>query len=66
MNPLELFILKNNMDEIKSMDSLQLHGGIISDNCVMACDVAEKDCEAAVKWLAGGVAFEGMRQTAGL
>lgn len=33
------------------MNALQ-DAGIVSDNCVLACDVAEADCTAAIAFLA--------------
>lgn len=50
MNVLETFLREQRMDEITAMNDLQNHA-VISDNCVMACDVANRDCETAVKFL---------------
>lgn len=52
MNPLEHFIHVHHLNEIECMNALQLEGGIISDNCVMVCDVSEQDCAAAKMFLA--------------
>lgn len=49
MNVLETFLREQRMDEITAMNDLQNHA-VISDNCVMACDVANRDCETAVKF----------------
>ncbi len=47
MNLLEQAIRSYRLDELKTMNSLQL-AGVVSDNCVLACDVAPADCERAV------------------
>lgn len=39
-------------NEIEAMNRLQ-DNGIISDNCVLAKDVAECDCKAAIAFLEG-------------
>lgn len=51
MNPLEQYLLRNNLDPIQAMNSLQ-SAGIISDNAVMAADVAEADVYRAIDYLA--------------
>jgi hypothetical protein len=49
MNPLEQYIADNGLFPIKTMNELQANG-IVSDNCVDAADVYEKDAVTAVKW----------------
>lgn len=39
MNPLEQYLLRNSLDPIQAMNSLQA-AGLISDNAVWAADVA--------------------------
>lgn len=51
MNTLQLYIQQNQITEKLVMDALQGQGGIISDNCVNAADVAESSCDAAIHWL---------------
>lgn len=50
MNALESFLAESGMDETKVMNDLQ-DAAMISDNAVMACDVANVDCLRAVKFL---------------
>lgn len=52
MNPLEQFILDEQLDPVKAMNTLQ-NCGVISDNCVCPADVADSDCAAAVKFITG-------------
>lgn len=52
MNTLETFLAESGRDEVTAMDDLQ-NGGIVSDLCVNARDVAEADCPAAVSFLKG-------------
>ena len=44
-NKLQIFIEKNGLDEIKTLNLLQ-NNGIISDNCVTAADVADINFDA--------------------
>lgn len=53
MNSLERYIKQHGLNEKKEMDKLQGEGGLISDCCVNAEDVADSDCENAVRWLHG-------------
>jgi len=46
-NLLELAILAYQLDEVKTMNSLQA-AGIVADECVLAHDVAPADCERAI------------------
>lgn len=50
MNELERWIKDSKVDPIQSMNRLQ-DNGIISDNCIYAEDVADVDCESAIKFL---------------
>jgi hypothetical protein len=50
MNRLSEFILRREMDTTEAMNVLQ-GGGVVSDNCVTAEDVAEVDCQRAVNFL---------------
>lgn len=50
MNSLEKHLSGKGLDEIQSMNALQ-DAGIVSDNCVLAQDVAECDCTAAIAFL---------------
>jgi len=50
MNLLEQYIDKYALDEIETLNRLT-EAGLISDNCVLACDVAESDCLKAIEWL---------------
>jgi hypothetical protein len=50
MNALETFLDASFLDEVEAMNRLQEHG-IISDNCILAADVADADCEAAITFL---------------
>lgn len=52
MNSLQKHLKGEN--EISAMNRLT-EAGIISDNCVLAADVAEVDCERAIWFLRGGV-----------
>lgn len=51
MNSLEKYLSGRGLDEIQSMNALQ-DADIVSDNCVLAQDVAECDCTAAIAFLA--------------
>jgi hypothetical protein len=51
MNSFENHIRLKRLNEIESMNALQ-DAGIVSDNCVLACDVAESDCTQAIAFLA--------------
>lgn len=51
-NKLENWIKARNGDEKIAMDILQNHG-IVSDNCVMPCDVGND--KEAMKWLAKNI-----------
>lgn len=46
MNLLEHHLIEANIDEVATMNWLQLEG-LISDNCVWARDVADADCKRA-------------------
>jgi hypothetical protein len=48
-NMLEQFIAERGLDEIAVMNYLQDQGRVISDNCIMACDVG--NLEEAIKFL---------------
>ncbi len=50
MNPLERYINEWQLDQFHVMEQLQL-ANIISDNCVLASDVAEADCAKAIEFL---------------
>lgn len=52
MNALERFIQLSGDDENLVMDLLQ-NSGIISDNCIHPCDIAEEDCEKAIEFFTG-------------
>ena len=54
MNKLQIFIKKNGLDEIKTLNLLQ-NNGIISDNCVTAADVADMNFPAVEKFLLAGI-----------
>ncbi len=47
MNLLEQAIRSYRLDEVSTMNPLQLVG-VVSDNCITAADVAPADCERAV------------------
>ena len=49
-NKLQIFIEKNGLDEIKTLNLLQ-NNGIISDNCVTAADVADVNFPAVEEFL---------------
>ncbi|MEK7099859.1 MAG: hypothetical protein AAB883_01820 [Patescibacteria group bacterium] len=50
MNALENYILTNELDEGIVMNALQ-EDGVVSDECVAARDVADRDCTKAIKFL---------------
>jgi len=50
MNALEQYISEYALDETDVLNSLT-EAGVISDNCVLACDVADSDCAKAIVWL---------------
>ncbi len=50
MNSLENHIRSKSLNEIEAMNALQ-DAGIVSDLCVLACDVAEIYCTAAIAFL---------------
>ena len=58
MTSLETHLHAKNLNEIESMNALQ-DAGIVSDLCVLACDVAEADSTAAIAFLA----FRGIEPT---
>ena len=49
-NKLEIFIEKNELNEINTLNLLQ-NNGIISDNCVTASDVSDLNFPAVEKFL---------------
>lgn len=51
MNLLSQLISRLNLDELKVMNALQIEVGLISDLCVTAEDVADKDCSRACYWV---------------
>jgi hypothetical protein len=51
MNALQWYIIDNGLDEVATMDRLQLESLTISDCCVTAGDVARSDAKRAVEWL---------------
>jgi hypothetical protein len=51
MNSLELHLHAKKLNEIETMNALQ-DAAIVSDLCVLACDVAEVDSTAAIAFLA--------------
>lgn len=50
MNALEKFITLTGTDPIAAMNLLQ-DQGVVSDNCIWPHDVADVDCDRAVKFL---------------
>lgn len=52
MNLLETHLQNNGLPEVATMNMLQEYR-IISDNCILACDVADQDCIKAVEFLKG-------------
>lgn len=50
MNKLEIWLLEYGADPVKTMNDLQDHG-LISDNAVWPCDVADIDFEKAKQFL---------------
>lgn len=50
MNTLETYIKAHAIDEVLAMNLLQEHGKV-SDNAILAADVAETDCPAAIAFL---------------
>lgn len=42
--------MRHKLTQIEGMNKL-VENFIISDNCVLVCDVASDDCDRAVKWL---------------
>lgn len=52
MNALEFLINVRRLDPGEVMNKLQLEGaGIVSDECVMPCDVAPSDIPKAIEFL---------------
>jgi hypothetical protein len=50
MNALEKFIHLSGLDETAAMNRLQ-ENNVISDNCIIANDVADVDCGRAIDFL---------------
>ncbi|HZR66026.1 MAG TPA: hypothetical protein VFA85_12805 [Terriglobales bacterium] len=48
---LEEYIKSNGLSEVEAMNALQDHGGLISDCCVNARDVATVDTPRAIEFL---------------
>lgn len=50
MNDLEKYLLSKRISPVEAMNRLQ-DFGIVSDNAVWPADVADVDCERAIKFL---------------
>lgn len=50
MKKLEIWLLEHGADPVKTMNELQQHG-LVSDNAVWPCEVADADFENAEKFL---------------
>lgn len=55
MNSLQRLISQMDLDEVKVLNGLQAEAGIVSDNCLVAADVAGVNCFKACEWVLANV-----------